>query len=64
MFILEDMAIRVYLIATISLEMEKAQLSNGNKQSTANAVPHVPEVVKRYTSNIRLLNTSWSRRQR
>lgn len=44
MFILEDMAIRVYLIATISLEMEKAQLSNGNKQSTANAVPHVPEV--------------------
>lgn len=38
------MAIRVYLIATISLEMEKAQLSNGNKRSTANAVPHVPEV--------------------
>lgn len=44
MFILEDMAIRVYLIAITSLEMEIAQPSNGTKRSTANAVPHVPEV--------------------
>lgn len=38
------MAIRVYHIAIISLEMEKAQPSNGTKRSTVNAVPHVPEV--------------------
>lgn len=44
MFILENMTIQVYLIAITSLEMEIAQPSNGTKRSTANAVPHVPEV--------------------